>query len=111
MRKKQLLHILSILIIIAGVAVTVLGVMRYRDETSIQQPVVEEYSWDNDGKQQVEDIVIESNEVTSDDHVTGEMQNATESEEQESSDVMNEELPGETVNSENVAESEGVVNE
>lgn len=111
MRKKQLLHILSILIIIAGVAVTVLGVMRYRDETSIQQPVVEEYSWDNDGKQQVEDIVIESNEVTSDDHVTGEMQNATESEEQESSDVMNEELLGETVNSENVAESEGVVNE
>lgn len=111
MRKKQLLHILSILIIIAGVAVTVLGVMRYRDETSIQQPVVEEYSWDNDGKQQVEDIVIESNEVTSDDHVTGEMQNAAESEEQESSDVMNEELPGETVNSENVAESEGVVNE
>lgn len=111
MRKKQLLHILSILIIIAGVAVTVLGVIRYRDETSIQQPVIEEYSWDNDGKQQVEDIVIESDEVSSDDHVTGEMQNATESEEKESSEVMNEELSGETVNSENVAESEDVVNE
>lgn len=60
MQKKQLLHILAVIIIIAGIVVTIMGVMKYRMETKLQQPVLEEYRWDNDANLQKGDIVIES---------------------------------------------------
>lgn len=52
MQKKQLFNVLAVLLIIAGVVLTVIGVMRYRDETRVQQSVLEEYRWDDNGKKQ-----------------------------------------------------------
>lgn len=52
MRKKQLFNVLAVLLILAGVGLTVIGVLRYRDETRVQQSVLEEYRWDDNGKKQ-----------------------------------------------------------
>lgn len=52
MQKKQLFNVLAVLLILAGVGLTVIGVLRYRDETRVQQSVLEEYRWDDNGKKQ-----------------------------------------------------------
>lgn len=52
MQKKQLFNVLAVLLILAGVGLTVIGVLRYRDETRVQQSVLEEYHWDDNGKKQ-----------------------------------------------------------
>lgn len=56
MQKKQLFNVLAVLLIIAGIVLTVIGVMRYRDETRVQQSVLEEYRWDDNGKKQSETV-------------------------------------------------------
>lgn len=52
MQKKQLFNVLAVLLILVGVGLTVIGVLRYRDETRVQQSVLEEYRWDDNGKKQ-----------------------------------------------------------
>lgn len=60
MSKKQLINIVAIGIIIAGFIVTIFGILKYQGDTKLQQPVLEEYRWDNDDNLQSDDIVIES---------------------------------------------------
>ena len=52
MQKKQLFNVLAVLLVLAGVGLTVMGILRYRDETRVQQSVLEEYRWDDNGKKQ-----------------------------------------------------------
>lgn len=68
MQKKQLFNVLAVLLIIAGVVLTVIGVMRYRDETRVQQSVLEEYRWDDNGKKQSKtvDVSGDTTEITED---------------------------------------------
>ena len=79
MQKKQLFNVLAVLLIIAGVVLTVIGVMRYRDETRVQQSVLEEYRWDDDGKKQSKtvDVSGDTTEATED---TSKSENTKESE-------------------------------
>lgn len=56
MQKKQLFNVLAVLLILAGVGLTVIGVLRYRDETRVQQSVLEEYRWDDNGKKQLKTV-------------------------------------------------------
>ena len=58
MQKKQLFNVLAVLLIIAGVVLTVIGVMQYRDETRVQQSVLEEYRWDDNGKKQSKTVDV-----------------------------------------------------
>ena len=58
MQKKQLFNVLAVLLIIAGVVFTVIGVMQYRDETRVQQSVLEEYRWDDNGKKQSKTVDV-----------------------------------------------------
>lgn len=79
MQKKQLFNVLAVLLIIAGVVLTVIGVMRYRDETRVQQSVLEEYRWDDNGKKQSKtvDVSGDTTETTED---TSKSENTKESE-------------------------------
>lgn len=79
MQKKQLFNVLAVLLIIAGVVLTVIGVMRYRDETRVQQSVLEEYRWDDNGKKQSKtvDVSGDTTEITED---TSKSENTKESE-------------------------------
>lgn len=68
MQKKRLFNVLAMLFVIAGIVLTVIGVMRYRDETRVQQSVLEEYRWDDSGKKQSETVdTTEATENTSTD--------------------------------------------
>ncbi len=89
MQKKQLFNVLAVLLIIAGVALTVIGVMRYRDETRVQQSVLEEYRWDDNGKKQSKTVDISGNttETTEDTSKTDETQ-ASESESDTKADAI-----------------------
>lgn len=69
MQKKTLVRLLAILLIVAGLAVVVLGVMRYRDETKIQNPVVEDYNWDQNGTLNGGEVQVETEESSEDDEV------------------------------------------
>lgn len=79
MQKKQLFNVLAVLLIIAGVVFTVIGVMQYRDETRVQQSVLEEYRWDDNGKKQSKtvDVSGDTTETTED---TSKSENTKESE-------------------------------
>lgn len=79
MQKKQLFNVLAVLLIIAGVVLTVIGVMQYRDETRVQQSVLEEYRWDDNGKKQSKtvDVLGDTTETTED---TSKSENTKESE-------------------------------
>ena len=79
MQKKQLFNVLAVLLIIAGVVLTVIGVMQYRDETRVQQSVLEEYRWDDNGKKQLKtvDVSGDTTETTED---TSKSENTKESE-------------------------------
>lgn len=79
MQKKQLFNVLAVLLIIAGVVFTVIGVMQYRDETRVQQSVLEEYRWDGNGKKQSKtvDVSGDTTETTED---TSKSENTKESE-------------------------------
>lgn len=79
MQKKQLFNVLAVLLIIAGVVLTVIGVMQYRDETRVQQSVLEEYRWDDNGKKQSKtvDVSGDTTETTED---TSKSENTKESE-------------------------------
>jgi cytoskeletal protein RodZ len=79
MQKKQLFNVLAVLLIIAGVVLTVIGIMRYRDETRVQQSVLEEYRWDDNGKKQSKtvDVSGDTTETTED---TSKSENTKESE-------------------------------
>lgn len=79
MQKKQLFNVLAVLLIIAGVVLTVIGVMRYRDETRVQQSVLEEYRWDDNGEKQSKtvDVSGDTTETTED---TSKSENTKESE-------------------------------
>ena len=79
MQKKQLFNVLAVLLIIAGVVFTVIGVMQYRDETRVQQSVLEEYRWDDNGKKQSKtvDVSGDTTETTED---TSKFENTKESE-------------------------------
>ena len=78
MQKKQLFNVLAVLLIIAGVVFTVIGVMQYRDETRVQQSVLE-YRWDDNGKKQSKtvDVSGDTTETTED---TSKSENTKESE-------------------------------
>lgn len=86
MQKKQLFNVLSVLLIIAGVVLTVIGVMRYRDETRVQQSVLEEYRWDDNGKKQSKtvDVSGDTTEITED---TSKSEDMKESESESNTEV------------------------
>ena len=69
MQKKYLFQILSIICIVAGIVVTILGVMKYREETIVQQPVVEEYSWDDNGNKNVGEVNVSSDSAITENDV------------------------------------------
>lgn len=79
MQKKQLFNVLAVLLIIAGVVFTVIGVMQYRDETRVQQSVLEEYRWDDNGKKQSKTVDV-SGDTTETAEDTSKSENTKESE-------------------------------
>lgn len=93
MQKKQLFNVLAVLLIIAGIILTVIGVMRYRDETRVQQSVLEEYRWDDNGKKQSEtvdtsgDTTKTTEDTSSDDTQVTETQSDTKSNTAESTET------------------------
>ena len=99
MQKKQLFNVLAVLLIIAGVVLTIIGVMRYRDETRVQQSVLEEYRWDDNGKKQSKtvDVSGDTTEITED---TSKSEDMKESESESNTEVNTTESAETTENAE-----------
>lgn len=59
MEKGQVLRVISVLIIIAGIAVFILGIIKYHGETTKYQPL-KEFKWDDAGQITTGDIDVET---------------------------------------------------
>lgn len=99
MQKKQLFNVLAVLFIIAGVVLTVIGVMRYRDETRVQQSVLEEYRWDDNGKKQSKTVDV-SGDTTETAEDTSKSEDMKESESESNTEVNTTESAETTENAE-----------
>ena len=109
MQKKQLFNVLAVLLIIAGVVLTVIGVMRYRDETRVQQSVLEEYRWDDNGKKQSKtvDVSSDTTETTED---TSKSEDMKESESESNTEVNTTESAETTENAETPSSEQSAEN-